>query len=346
MQPAPEGGEAPERGPSEPLSAPSPVTRLTLSNNLRRSIAESARAEGDDNRLWESAGSLASIHHQYSGSEKPASAFEIDLHDLWFTYYHAAKNTTAQNPMLDRLVVQIMQARELGALRRPCAAADASVTTEATTSDGIIWTDLPFLVPDMTGFWLQDWPMMSASNLVSFVTFLAKLASVGVCQDRLGGIGLALLCDALETPRPLGASGEEHAEDETRRPEDVTVAALLPAVNAWLFHAGHKTVQLADARWTSDAGSLGELFRGDALCGTATRAGFSPERWVFWLKRLEQVAEGAESAGDARLGQTVRRMMDNMLFVADERHSAVRQLLRDSPGVIRYEPVMQVLGPK
>lgn len=345
MQAAPEDEKGPERGQSERLKASSPVTRLTLSNMLRRSVAEIARAEGDNNRLLESAGSIENIHHRYSSSEKPASEFEIDLHDLWFTYYHAAKNTTAQNPMLDRLVVQIIQARELGSLRRP-SPADASVITEATTSDGIIWTDLPFLVPDMTGFWLQDWPMMSASNLLSFVTFLAKLASVGVCQDRLSGVGLALLCDALETPRPLGASGEEHGEDPSRLPQDVTVAALLPAVNSWLCHCGHKIVQLADARWKSDACSLGELFRDDPLCGSATPTGFSPERWVFWLKRLEQIAKGADTAGDARLGETVRKMMDNMLFIADERHSAVKQLLQNSPGVIRHEPVIQVFGPK
>ncbi|OAA55486.1 hypothetical protein ISF_07997 [Cordyceps fumosorosea ARSEF 2679] len=270
--------------------------------------------------------------------------FDIDLHDLWFTYYHAAKNTADKNPILDRLVIQIIQARELGALRRP-SPADASVTIEATTSDGVIWTDLPFLVPDdrVLAPGLAD---DGRKNLLSFTTFLAKRASVGVCQDRLSGIGLALLCDALETPRLLGASGEEeHGEEPARLPQDVTFATLLPAVNAWLSHAGHKIVQLADARWESDACSLGELFRGDPLCGSATPAGFSPERWLFWLKRLEQIAEAAEGAGGKRLGGTVRRSMDNMLLVADERHSAVKQLLHYSPGVIRHEPMVQVFGP-
>ncbi|XWW96333.1 hypothetical protein V2A60_004306 [Cordyceps javanica] len=312
---------------------------------LRSSVAETGRAEGDKNRLWESARSLASINRQYTGSGKPASAFEIDLHDLWFTYYHAAKNTIDANPVLDRLVVQIIQARELGPLYDP-SPTDASVITKAITSDGVIWTDLPFLVPDMTAFWDQDWSTMSASNLLSFATFLAKLASVGVCQDRLSSIGLGLLRDTLETPRLLGASAEEHVEDASRLSQDVTVAALLPPVSSWLFHAGYKIVQLADAGWSSDACSLGELFRSDTLCGSATPAGFSPERWIFWLRRLEQVAEGAESLGDARLGGTARRILDNMLFTVDERHSAVKQLLHNSPGIVRHQPTTVIFGAK
>lgn len=344
MQDAPKEEKVPDRDQSEQPSGPGPMTRLALSNMLRLSVAETGRAEGDSNRLWESFfSSLSSINRQYTGSGKPAGAFEIDLHDLWFTYYHAAKNTIDTNPMLDRLVVQIIQTREIGPLCAP-SPADASVMTKATTSDGVIWTELPFLVPDMTAFWDQDWSTMSANNLLSFATFLAKLASVGVCQDRLSSIGLALLRSTLETPRPLGASAEEHVEDPSRLAHSVTVAALLPPVNSWLCDAGYKIVQLADARWSSEACSLGELFRSDPSCSDTTPVGFSPERWIFWLRRLEQVAEEAESLGDARLGETARRSMDNMLFTVDERHSAVQQLLHNSPGIVQHQPTTVVFG--
>lgn len=238
---------------------------MALSRELRRSIADIARIEGDNNQLWQSASSLSSINCQYMISGKPGSEFAIDLHDLWFTYYHAARNTVASNPMLDRLIVQILQARELGRLRRT-SSADTGVPAAASTSDGVIWADLPFLVPDMTEFWIRDWSTMSSSNLLGFSTFLAKLASIGVCNDRLSGIGLILFRDALETPRPLGAFGEEHAMDEARLSQDVTISKLLPAVNSWLFHAGYKIIQLADMRWSNDTDARGELFRNDPLC--------------------------------------------------------------------------------
>lgn len=351
--------EAEERAPAPPppprddkerSKLPKQVTRLTLSNKLRRSISKEARADGDANKLWQAAGSLSSIHRQYTRPGKPAAELEIDLHDLWFTYYHAAKNTLADNPMLDRLVVQILQAREVGPLRR------ASPADTASTSDGVIWADLPFLVPDMTFFWLEDWARMSADNRLGLSTFLAKLASVGVCRDRLCSIGLMLLRDTLETMRPLGGASsnddgkdsdkERSAENAARRPQDVTVAELLPAVNAWMFHAGYKVIQLADARWIGDDGGLGPLLRADPSGSAMSAGGFSPERWIYWLKRMEQIAEEAESAGDTRLGRLTRRYMDNMLAVVDEMDSAVKRLLEDSPGVIRHQPTVMEFGPK
>lgn len=99
-------------------------------------------------------------------------------------------------------------------------------------------------------------------------------------------------------------------------------------------------------RWSNDRDGFGELFRTDPLCSAATPGGFSPERWIFWLKRLEQIAEQAETAGDARLGENTRRFMDNMLFILDERDSAVKQMLKELPDVIRHQPMMQVFGPK
>lgn len=350
--------EAEERAPApreekERPKLPKQVTRLTLSNKLRRSIAKEARTDGNTNKLWEAASSLSSIHGQYARSGKPATELEIDLHDLWFTYYHAAKNTLADNPILDRLVVQILQAREIGPLQRTSSADTGSVATTASTSEGIIWTDLPFLVPDMTYFWLEDWAKISASSRLGFSTFLAKLASVGICRDRFCSIALMLLRDTLETVRPLGVcvsdddkDKERSAEKPARRQQDVTVAELLPAVNAWMFFAGHKIIQLADARWSGDDGGLGPLLRADPSSSAMSAGGFSPERWIHWLKRMEQIAEEAESAGDARLGGLTRRYMDNMLAVADETDSAVKRLLKDSPGVIRHQPMTLELGPK
>ena len=72
------------------------------------------------------------------------------MHDLWHLYYHASMNIDHERPEEDRLVRQILYARELGVLTR--RGENVEVIKEAVTSKGKIWKDLPFLVEDMTDY--------------------------------------------------------------------------------------------------------------------------------------------------------------------------------------------------
>ncbi|KAJ2981819.1 hypothetical protein NQ176_g1779 [Zarea fungicola] len=285
---------------------------------------------------------ISNIQLRYSRSKKEASEFEVDLHDLWFIFYQAAKNTVPESPLHDRLVLQIIQARELGPLRRG-KASDANI---AMTSDGAIWTDLPFLPTDMVQFWSQDWAGMSLSQRLGFTTFLAKLASVGICNNKLSNAGLTVLRDALETPRPLGKWGESNADHPVGVSNDVTIAELLPCVNLWLYHAGHKLIQLAEDMWESDAGTspAGELFRENASRG-ALSGGCSPGRWMFWLERLQQIRREAYGAGDAQLAEYATKMVGNMLLMVEERDSAVREKLQDSHEIVQEQLMVQEFPP-
>lgn len=327
-----------DRVGAAPVGNPT-ATRLAVSAEMRRAVTDAAQSDGSNNDLWETAMStISNIQLRYSRSKKEGGEFEVDLHDLWFIFYQAAKNTVPESHMHDRLVLQIIQARELGPLRR----GKTSDLNIATTSDGVIWTGLPFLATDMVQFWSQDWAGMSPSQRLGFATFLAKLASVGVCNNKLCIAALTILHDALETRRPLGKWGESNAEHPISASNDVTIAELLPSVNLWLYHAGNKLIQLAEDMWESDAGTglVGELLREDASRG-ALSGGFSPERWIFWLKRLQQIRREAYGAGDAHLAEYATKMVGNMLLMVEERDSAVRDKLQDSPEIVQEQLMVQ-----
>jgi hypothetical protein len=198
--------------------------------------------------------------------------------------------------------------------------------TEATTTEGRIWTDLPFLVSDMSHHWQQDHPALNSQQRLSFAKFLAKLAAASVGRDNgLCQIALATFCAALETDnRPLGTLADhQQPEDPNRREADLSIAAYLPSVNVWLSWAGLKIIQLSEANksWNTGGNSPGALFlrhsRGTAEPGTRTSFGFCAARWLFWLIRLESLAASFRNAGEDALSAFVSAMMDNMLVVVD-----------------------------
>lgn len=317
---------------------------MRISANQRQAWVDEARTQGSDNTLWRTATSyISNINIRYSRSQKFGNDFEIDFHDLWFLYYQASMNTSNESANQDRLVVQIIQTQQQGALKRR-SGIDGNAAVVATTSDGLIWTDLPFFVSDMTRFWTNDWVAMSAANRINFASFVAKLASVGITEDKLCGIALSIFCDALETARPLGSFGEGSAEDPNRHAQDVTIADLLPVANVWLFHARLRLIQLSDALWNECTNSIGELFRADPL-SSGISAGFSPQRWIFWLRRLEEVGQQATQAGDTNLAEYAFKVMDNMLLTLDEGDSTVQRMMESLPGVVKHQPMVQELGP-
>jgi hypothetical protein len=92
---------------------------------------------------------------------------------------------------MDSLAFQLLQAKGQGVLMR--RGSQLPDSDEATTRDGNIWTDLPFLVSDMTSYWTNDYVTMSLSQRLNLASFLAKLACIGLNNDRLSGIALIVL---------------------------------------------------------------------------------------------------------------------------------------------------------
>lgn len=318
--------------------------RLSLSAKVREMTAEEARTNGNETRLWESVGNIVSnINLRYSNLGKEGREFEIDLHDLWFTYYHAAKNTSHDNPILDRLVLRVVQTRGIGPLDRGLGDEGGP----ATTSEGVIWTDLPYFAKDMMQFWDSDWATMCPSNRISFATFLAKLVAAGVCSGQLSMAGSALIREALETSRPLGTLKDIDAENSAALPEDITIASLLPAVSAWFLHAGYKLIELscnnAIDRRNDIAAEL--LHITEPSSSNATDNGLSAERYLRWVTRLDELGRNARDAGDPPLGDYIERLLDSILATVGERDTSIRRKLAEPSSTIQHVPMVVEFPP-
>ncbi|KAF7136700.1 hypothetical protein CNMCM5793_006018 [Aspergillus hiratsukae] len=148
----------------------------------------------------------------------------------------------------------------------------------------------------------RQWGQTSALNATSF---LAKLASTRVANDRLCQIVLILFRATFEAESPHGSShdpdGEE--EDPRRTLPALTIASLLPSACAWIQEAGHNIILLSESE-------LGQRAPG----------GLSPWRWLYWLKRLHQIADEAAE-------EQAAKAIDIMLSNVKERNS---QILRVS----------------
>ncbi|KAF7166889.1 hypothetical protein CNMCM6106_002533 [Aspergillus hiratsukae] len=254
-------------------------------------------------------------HYGYS-----METLEPILHNFWYVFYHGGRYLSHENAEHDRLVLDIVRFRAIGPLKRP-GKQNHQDTEIAKTPTGIVWEDLPFLVTDMTEYWLNDCPTMNASQRCNFARFLAKLASAGLCNDGLFQIALLVFRDALETVRPLGSLDDSGDANAGRTMQDLTVANFLPAVYAWIQEARFKIFQLSDESWddcTDDLGRGGGAFVESEL-GKKSPSGFSHWRWVFWLKRLKDLRQEAKLAGEKRIAQQVSEMMNIMTGPLEDR---------------------------
>ena len=322
-------------------------SRTALSSKARAVWEETARREGTDNGLWKTATNMCStINKRCSVGDYSDDKLSVDLHDLWYLYYQASKHTSSASANQDRLAFQILQTREQDATA--LAALPESSRAGLFTSGSQVWEHMPFFAADMVEFWKQDCAGMSAEQRLNVATFLAKLASVGLVEEKLCMSAFHLFRDALETARPLGQLGSQDDEDTKRSMHDLTIAALLPAINAWLFHAGRRIIQLSETRWSrSDRGEgrLGPLVRDAAVLEETGGGGFSPKRWMYWLKRLEEIRLEARRVGEDDLGDFVWRMMDNMLLIVDETDSVLRAEVIAAAGQHRFHPSVHMHGP-
>ena len=65
-------------------------------------------------------------------------SLEEYLHSLWHKYYQLSRHIPHETPDHGNLVLDILH------------------TDIACTVDGTLWYDLPFLVADMTDFWIDN----------------------------------------------------------------------------------------------------------------------------------------------------------------------------------------------
>jgi hypothetical protein len=283
--------------------------RIKSRENFHTSFKDSVDADlkqtgyNDLNKNWHSIRMfIMSITRQYeraANSDIPQEVeFEYDLHELWYWVVHSARYLSSDHPAQDRLVNQVLHAREMGVLSRkkiePSKAGEGEEeehdqeTETATTSDGNIWADLPFLVDEVQAAWKTStkFPSVERHNLSAFI---ARLASVGVRDPELGIVALWILRDTLETPRPLtGRTGEATNTSDSEQQLTTTVADLLPATLSWFLYCGYRIRNLCLVNQNFEADSeTGELAK---AANVTPNSGFSVARWMFWRDRLEEIS--------------------------------------------------------
>ncbi|GKZ31798.1 hypothetical protein AbraIFM66950_000665 [Aspergillus brasiliensis] len=249
---------------------------------------------------------------------------EGNLHDLWHVYYQAGRYVSYESPEHDAIVLDILRIQGKGPLSRPPKGALG--VDVARSRDGTLWNDLPFFVSDMVDFWINGFVTMSGTQRLNLSSFLAKVASTRVCRDRLSQIALFLFRVTLEDKnRDLRSINESDDEDPIRTMSRLSIANLLPSVHAWFDEAGGNLVQLADISWNDCPNVIarGGWRFNEWEIAQQPQSGFTPWRWMFWLKRLHEIEEEARQEGDDKLAENVADTIDRMVYHARERNSHV-----------------------
>ncbi|KIN05309.1 hypothetical protein OIDMADRAFT_142974 [Oidiodendron maius Zn] len=224
---------------------------------------------------------------------------DLEIHAFWYTFIEAAKNFTCDSSKQDTLVRQILYVKEIGTVTAKTQATDAILRT---SNDQKVWSDLPYLATDLEKACADD--SMSATHRTNLHSFIARLASVGICGNTLTGCALLLLRDAFETP-----SGDAK----------VPIGDLLPAISMWALYAPHKLAFIL--KHSSNDGLDPKVLALGKLCREAgvTSGGWSTLRWAFWEKQVEAIAKSdqRELALEASTLLDMMVMIDNDNKLAD-----------------------------
>lgn len=330
-------------------SSPQGPPELTMLDSQaldRQDVREcAARGELDEMR------GAAFYNRTWIVTERYCSGDGVDalagyLHSLWHMYCQLGRHTSHETTAHDRLVLDVVRIQGLGPLTRPVAGNYG--LDIARTVEGTLWNDLPFLATDMAGFWIESCATMSGAQRLNLASFLAKLASTRVCKDRLCQIALALFRATFEERAPdlCIPDQAEDAEDTRRSICDLSIAQLLPSACAWIKEAGQNLVLLSDVYWNdcpSAVGQGGEIFT-ESEFGRRSPTGFTPWRWMYWLKRLHEIQEEAKQANETRLEGQAAEAIGFMVRDAKERNSGIVRAYQSGGDVLRNDKHLSCLG--
>ncbi|KAJ5967014.1 hypothetical protein N7501_003262 [Penicillium viridicatum] len=100
-------------------------------------------------------------------------------------------------------------------------------------TEGTVYNDLPFIVTDMTDFWINNYGPMSGTQRLNFASYLAKVASTRLCKDRMCQVALIIFHCAFEQRQEIPPSKNKDEEDSHRSMGSLELRHLLPASHAW-----------------------------------------------------------------------------------------------------------------
>lgn len=308
----------------------------------RHSVAQGEFKEVRDmafgNRTWV-------VTSRYCDIGDGVDSLETHIHSLWHMYYELGRSISSESPEHEGIVLDILRIQGMGPLTRP-ARGNYGIDI-ARTVDGALWTDLPFLVSDMTGFWVDHGASMSGTHRLNFAIFLAKLASTRVAKDRLCQVALLIFRALFESPRVLRSGEESDEEDLNRGTKQLEIFHMLPAAVAWLKIASHNLLLLSEVYWNdcpSHVSKGGEEFLESEL-GQRSPAGFSPWRYMFWLKRLHEIQKDAEEANEKALAELANDGIQYMVSTIKQRNSEVLRAYKNGGDSLHQDKFLSCLKP-
>ncbi|OAA34373.1 hypothetical protein BBO_09210 [Beauveria brongniartii RCEF 3172] len=270
-------------------------------------------------------------------------SLEGHLHSLWHIYYQLGRHMPHETPEHDGLALDIIRIQGLGTLTRPVQGVYG--IDVARTVEGTLWGDLPFLVTDMTDFWNTNCASLSGIQRLNLASFLAKLASTRISKDGMCQIALILFRATFEEERELGTTYEADYKDAKRNIKSLDIAHLLPSACSWIKEAGHNLIQLSELSWddyprtTSQGGSMFV----ESELGKRSPKGFTPWRWLYWLKRLGEIRDEAEQANETQLQEYAADAIDLMVSNVRERNSEILKVY-NAAGDLQKDEHLSCLG--
>ncbi|KAL2827875.1 hypothetical protein BJY01DRAFT_261770 [Aspergillus pseudoustus] len=303
-------------------------TRQAVARGEYNSVREMAFS----NRTWV-------VTSRYCDIGDGVDSIEGHIHSLWYMYYELGRTIFSESPEHEGLVLDILRIQGMGPLTRPARGVGNGIDI-ARTIDGTLWNDLPFLVGDMAGFWINHAASMSGAHRLNFSVFLAKLAATRVAKDRLCQVALLIFRPLFETPQALRSGEESDEEDLNRGTKQLEVFHLLPAAVAWLKIASHNLLLLSEVCWNDCPSQISkgeEDFLASELGRRSSPAGFSPWRYMFWLKRLHEIQDEAKEAGDKVLEELAADGIQYMVNTIKERNSEVLRAYRSGGDALHQD---------
>ncbi|KAJ5794186.1 hypothetical protein N7457_000785 [Penicillium paradoxum] len=309
-------------------------SRSHSQEDVRQSIArgelEEVRGAAIYNRTWITS-------DRYCNVGDGVDSLEGYLHEIWYMYFQLSQHTSHEKPDHDRLVLDILRIQGKGPLTRPVKGVYG--IDIARTVEGTLWNDLPFLVTDMTDLWINNGGPMSGTQRLNFASFLAKLASTRVCKDRMCQVALLIFRCLFEERQELRTTDDQDDETPKRSMSSLEIMHLLPAASAWFDEAAYNLMQLSEVSWNdcpSEISQGGQMFI-ESEFGKRSPTGFTPWRWMYWLKRLHEIEEAAKEAGEKRLEEYATGAISSMIKEMEERNSHILRVYKTSGDVIYHD---------
>ncbi|KAM3520284.1 hypothetical protein MY4038_009491 [Beauveria bassiana] len=305
--------------------------------------AAAARGEFEELRNLALFNRTSIVSERYCTVGDGVDSLEGHLHSLWHIYYQLGRHISHETPEHDRLALDIIRIQGLGTLTRPVRGVYG--IDVARTVEGTLWGDLPFLVTDMTDFWNTNCASLSGIHRHNLSSFLAKLASTRISKDGMCQIALILFRATFEEERELGNTDGPDHEDALRNIKALDIAHLLPSACSWIKEAGHSLARLSEVSWdnyprTSSQG--GSMFVESEL-GKRSPNGFTPWRWLYWLKRLSEIRDEAKEANEKQLEEHATDAIDFMVSNVRERNSEIIKVY-NAAGHLQKDEHLSCLG--